>query len=292
VSFIFIIPNLRLFSLLTLFFTFRHNIVLAFYLERGVLRSAIMTDKSLGSNHFGILIIHGFTATLESISALCEPVKALGVPFRMPLLAGHGASSPEALCGVKWELWLQDADRAFQELAREADQIIVIGHSMGALIALNLAVRYPARVDSLVLVTPALKLVSLLAPSRPLHFAARLVSLMVKRWSLKSDLTDGCKPHYDWVPTETIISFFDLIKKTSLLLSQVDVPFMILHNRREATVLPESAIMLYNETATAPSDKSIIWFERSGHQVFCDCECDKAVRVIIDYLSSRILRKG
>jgi carboxylesterase len=253
-----------------------------------------MAAESPARSPYGVLIIHGFTATLDSVNALCKPLQELGIPFRMPVLAGHGASSPEALQGVGWEAWMEDADRAFRELSREVDLVIVIGHSMGALISLNLAVRYPALVDSLVLAAPALKLVSILAPGSPLHFAAPLVSMIVKKWGLKSDFTglrqQGCTPHYAWAPTDAIVSFFELIKKSMSLLGRVNVPCLILHNRKETTVLPESATMLYHSVATRPSDKSIMWLEHSGHQIFCDCERDKAIRLIIDYVSGRIGR--
>ncbi len=71
---------------------------------------------------------------------------------------------------------------------------------------------------------------------------------------------------------------------------RVNVPVLIIHNRRESTVLPESAIILYNNIATEPSEKSIMWLESSGHQIFCDCEREKAVQAIIDYVSLRIER--
>ncbi|NTW69744.1 MAG: alpha/beta fold hydrolase [Chlorobiaceae bacterium] len=254
-----------------------------------------MSAEPQARSPFGVLVIHGFTATLESVEALRKPLLERGIPFSMPLLAGHGASSPAALQGVKWEAWLKDADRAFQNLSLEVERVIVIGHSMGALLALNLAVRYPKQVDSLILATPALKLVSLLAPGRPLHFAAPLVSMMIKKWDLKSDLKElkpRCQaPHYAWVPTEAIRSLFDLIQRTESLLDQVNLPFMILHNRKEATVLPESATMLCNRVSTPSAERSIVWFERSGHQIFCDCERDKAVQLILDYISRRIALK-
>ncbi|NTU45037.1 MAG: alpha/beta fold hydrolase [Chlorobiaceae bacterium] len=244
---------------------------------------------------FGVLIIHGFTATLESVEALRKPLQEMGIPFCMPLLAGHGATSPDALDGVGWEAWLKDAELAFKDFSLEVERVIVIGHSMGALLALNLAVRYPKQVDSLILATPALRLVSLLAPGRPLHFAARLVSMMIKKWDLKSDLQElrpQClAPHYAWVPTNAILSLFDLIRTTERLLDQVNVPFMILHNRKEATVLPNSATLLCNRAATFPEERSIVWFERSGHQIFCDCERDKAVRTIMTYIADRTGRK-
>jgi carboxylesterase len=251
-----------------------------------------MVEKHKERSSFGVLIIHGFTATLDSVNALCTPLKELGIPVSLPLLSGHGAASPEALRGVKWEAWMADAERALQELCFEVERVIVIGHSMGALISLNLAARHQGKVDSLVLVAPAIKLFSLLAPGRPFHFAAPFLSRILKNWELKRDFSGQADengiPHYSWVPTDAIISFFELIKKSTQLLGSINVPVLIMHNRRESTVRPESAIILYNRIATEPSGKSIIWLERSGHQTFCDCEQERAIQAIVDYVSGRI----
>jgi carboxylesterase len=253
-----------------------------------------MVEKHKERSSFGVLIIHGFTATLDSVKLIYQSIKELGVPVSQPLLTGHGASTPEALRGVKWETWVADAEQALQKLSLEVTRVIVIGHSMGALIALNLAERYQDRIDSLVLVAPAIKLVSVFAPGRPLHFAAPLLSRIIKNWGLKNDYSGprcaDCIPHYKWVPTDAVISFFELIKKSMRLLVRVNVPVLIIHNRRESTVLPESAIILYNNIATEPSEKSIMWLEISGHQIFCDCERDVAVQAIIDYVTLRIER--
>ncbi len=241
---------------------------------------------------FGVLIIHGFTATLDSVNALCAPLNELGIPVRLPLLAGHGTPSPEALRGMKWEAWLADADRAFQELSLQVERVIVIGHSMGALISLNLAARYHGKVDSLVLVAPAIKLVSVLAPGRPFHFSAPFLSRIIKNWTLKTDFSgpiyENGTLHYTWAPTDAIISFFELIKITMQLLGSINVPVLIMHNRRESTVRPESALILYDRIATDPSGKSIFWLDRSGHQIFCDCERETAIREIVGYVSGRI----
>ena len=254
-----------------------------------------MAEKHTTQSPFGVLIIHGFTATLESVSALYAPLCELGIPVLMPQLAGHGASSPDALRGVTWEDWMSDVDKAFQELRCSAEQVIIIGHSMGTLLAINLAVRYESETDSLVLVAPAIKLASLFAPGRPLHFAVPLVSGIIKKWDLKpyaAKGNEGCAPHYAWVPTDAVVSFFDLLKKSLPLLSKVTVPVFILHNRRESTVLPESATILCDRIATKPSEKSIVWLERSEHQTFCDCEREAAVKSIVDYVSGRIARKS
>jgi len=254
-----------------------------------------MDEQHKVRSPFGVLVIHGFTATLESVKSLSYSLGELGIPLSVPLLTGHGAASPEALRGVKWERWMADAEDAFQKLSLEAEQIIVIGHSMGALLSLNLAVRHQERIDSLVLATTAINLFSLFAPGRPLHFAAPLLGKIFRNWELKSDFSDEeyatSTLHYSWVPTAAIISLFDLIKKSTQLLPLITVPVLIIHSRKERTVRPESAIILYNGISTPSSEKSLIWLEHSGHQLFCDCEREKAVEAIIDYLSCRIEQK-
>ena len=253
-----------------------------------------MAEQHKERSSIGVLIIHGFTATLDSVNALCTPLNELGIPVRLPLLAGHGMASPAALRGVKWDAWLADAARALQELCLEVDRVIVIGHSMGALISLNLAAGHKGKIDSLVLVAPAIKLVSVLAPGRPFHFAAPFFSRIIKNWKLKTDFSgpvyENGTLHYTWAPTDAILSFFELIKKSLQLLDSINVPVLIIHNRRESTVRPESALILYKMIATDPSGKSIFWLDRSGHQIFCDCERETAIRAIIDYVSGRIGR--
>jgi len=250
-----------------------------------------MVGQHNARNSYGVLILHGFTATLDSVAALYAPLKELGIPVSIPLLAGHGASSPEALRGIGWEAWMADADKALQQLMLKAERVIVIGHSMGAILSLNLAIRYQGKIDSLILAASAIKLVSVFAPGRPLHFAASFVSKIIKNWGLHS-LYSGQQsiPHYTWVPTDAIISCFELIKHSQPLLGFVTVPMLILHCRHEKTVLPESATIVYNRVATEPSAKSIVWLEYSGHQMFCDCEKEKAIQTIIDYVSARIGR--
>ncbi|MBN1278752.1 MAG: alpha/beta fold hydrolase [Chlorobium sp.] len=240
----------------------------------------------------GVLIIHGFTATPESLSILEGPLKALGLPVKMPLLTGHGESSPEALRGVSCGQWIDDVSRALLEMASQADKIVVIGHSMGALLGLQLAAAYPGIVDSLVLAAPAIRLSSLLAPGRPLHFVSAPLSLVVRKWGLKPVFvgTDvlRCPGQYDWAPTDAILSLFRLIGMTVPLLADVYVPTLILHNRRETTVLAESADDLYNCIGTASNQKRIIWLDRSEHQIFCDCERERAMQAVVDFVSGRL----
>ena len=239
-----------------------------------------------------VLVLHGFSGTLESVKALREPLQALGLPVAMPLLAGHGEHSPEALRGVTWETWLADAEKALLQLSNQALQVIVIGHSMGALLAVQLAYRYPSLVDSLVLAAPALRIASIFAPGRLFHSIAPIVSRLVKNWRLQSeeDRRNAVYGdlHYEWVPTKTVLSFFELVKKTELLLPHITHPALILHCRCDNTVLPESAEIAHSSLGSMPAAKSLVWFDKVGHQLFCATECDRVVQEIVGFVANRL----
>lgn len=93
-----------------------------------------MSKKSLGA-----VLIHGFPGRPEVFGKLTEHIDSLGLPYRAPTLKGHGAQTPDALKGVNWREWIADGEKAMLEVLSEAEKVIIIGHSMGGWIGLNLA---------------------------------------------------------------------------------------------------------------------------------------------------------
>jgi len=47
----------------------------------------------------GVPLLHDFTGNPDTMRLLQAPLEALGVEVSLPLLRGHGASSPQALIG-------------------------------------------------------------------------------------------------------------------------------------------------------------------------------------------------
>ena len=239
----------------------------------------------------GVLILHGFTANLESVRPLFETVVRTGLDLVTPLLRGHGEESPDALRNTTWHDWLEDAERALTDATGPDGKLLVLGHSMGALLAIQLAARHPALVDSVILATPPLRLASPLAPGRPFHFLAPLVSMLVDRWELTpcfADPEEAIIPEqYRWAPTRAIMSMFELLESTTKLMGRVDSPVLILHGRHESIVLPESAEMVMQAIRTPASEKQVVWFEKTDHQIFCDCERQLAVKAVFDYIEQR-----
>jgi len=240
----------------------------------------------------GVLILHGFTSSLDCVSGLEPPLKALSLPTRMPILRGHCASSPEALRGVTWHDWVADGEAALQALLKETERVIVFGHSMGGLVALTLAAEYTDAVDSLILAAAAVQLVSPLAPRRPLHFLTPMVRRFVKRWDLPAVYADEQLIQYDtnyrWAPMDSVLSFVEFTDVTRRRLAEVRVPTLIMQSRKDTTVAPESADIIYNGISTPREQKRIIWFEVTEHEMFRDCERSATIDAVVQYVRERV----
>lgn len=90
----------------------------------------------------GVLLIHGFAGSRKEISSLGESLESCGYSVRMPVLAGH-EQTKEALGKSTYTQWIDSADCAFQQLQQICSQVVIVGFSMGGLIAANLSQRYP-----------------------------------------------------------------------------------------------------------------------------------------------------
>lgn len=96
-----------------------------------------------------LILIHGYSAALESMGGIAG---ALPPQYRTVALdvRGFGRSSKFAEASRFGQLMVDDVVRLMDHL--KIARAHVLGHSMGALIAANVAARYPDRVSSAVLV--------------------------------------------------------------------------------------------------------------------------------------------
>jgi carboxylesterase len=241
---------------------------------------------------YGVLILHGFTSSLDTVREVEPPLKALGLPTRMPILRGHCAASPEALRGVTWQDWVADAETAYRDLLKEVDKVIIVGLSMGGLVTLDLAAVHPDTTDSIILAAAALQLASPLAPGRPLSFLRPVVKLLLKKWDTPPNYADKSLEQYNtnylWAPMDSVMELLKFSKHAQEILPKVTVPALILQSHKDTTVMPQSAETIYRGISTPLDQKKIVWFETTEHEMFRDCERPAAIQVLADYIRGRI----
>ena len=93
-------------------------------------------------SNIGILVIHGFTSTTQSIAYIAEKFNNAGYNIESPILKGHAATWQE-LNKAKYEEWQNDVETALTNLKERASEIFVVGLSMGGTLALYLAENHP-----------------------------------------------------------------------------------------------------------------------------------------------------
>jgi len=98
-----------------------------------------------------IVLLHGVASNLSRWSEFVEHTSLKQTRDLLRLdLRGHGESFTRGRLGL--EIWCRDLRDVLD--AEGYDQALLIGHSLGAQVAVQFAARYPARVRGLVLIDP------------------------------------------------------------------------------------------------------------------------------------------
>lgn len=119
----------------------------------------------LGHGRVPALLIHGFMGTPAEMRPLAHALTAADHTAHGLLLPGFGQDLPR-LGQVGRQDWLDTASTAWEEVRQTSDTAVLIGYSMGAAIAIHLAVQNPP--DVLVLLAPFWRLNNWLANLLPI----------------------------------------------------------------------------------------------------------------------------
>jgi len=184
----------------------------------------------------GVLLCHGFTGSPGSLRPWAGYLAAAGLTVSLPRLPGHGTTWQE-MAHTRWEDWYAEIDRAYEELRGQAEEIFVMGLSMGACLALRLAELRASQVAGLVLVNPSV------AADTKLFALAPVLKLLVP--SLKGVAGDIKKegvhePGYDRVPVRAAATLPQLWKLTQRQLSDVTAPVLVYLSTIDHVVGPAS----------------------------------------------------
>lgn len=220
----------------------------------------------------GCLILHGFTSCADSVNRVPSRLAPHRIPYRMPYLRGHG-TLPEDLQGVTWHDWYADANAALRDLRREVDKVILIGLSMGGLVANHLAAAHRDDVIGVVSVAAAMRF----------HYKhadrARYVAPMLGMWGDENrDMGAGWydketgRQHgnYRRFPAPAFVSLWRYAKVVEQQLPRITAPILIIHSHQDRTIPTAAAEAIYRQVGS--SDKQLLWFDKSGHEMLRDGE--------------------
>ena len=109
---------------------------------------ATPTEFAFHGGRAGVLLIHGLTGTPSEMRQVGKGLHRAGFSVYGMQLAGHCADEAQLL-RTGWRDWYASVEAAAERFSRDVDTLFVGGLSMGALLALKLAIDRPALVAGL-----------------------------------------------------------------------------------------------------------------------------------------------
>lgn len=217
------------------------------------------TRRRVPGAKYAALFLHGIAGTPNQFRILL-PLEELVPPdwsvynLRYP---GHGGDVRD-FGRSNIAQWRAHAREAFLELAETHEKILIVGHSMGTLFALQLAVEFPEKAARLFLMN---------VPMRPwvrLFCAKNCLRLAFGR--IREDhpleasfqIACGAEPsplvwrYLSWIPR--VLELFGEIHKTEKIMGKLSVPCVAFQSKRDdlvsnfsAPVLRKSGVMEVHE---------------------------------------------
>ncbi len=228
----------------------------------------------------GVLILHGFTGSLDTVKAVVPVAEELGLPYRMPVMRGHGTRF-EDLNGVRADDWYTDAREALLDLLNEVESVVVVGLSMGGLVALNLGIEFRRQLKGLILLAPALRYCD------PMSALTPLLCVLFKYWNTPSGFNDKqlererCT-NYKRFPTRAYQELLNYSIRTEKRLKEVLLPTRVIYSMKDTIVSPTILNVLKSGLGTKDQHYDI--FERSGHELLQDNEAEAVLAVVKKHL--------
>jgi len=217
----------------------------------------------------GALVLHGFTGNPQSMRGLALVLADAGFTVEMPLLPGHGTDVAD-MVPTRWEDWSAAAEAAYLDLAARSDAVVVVGLSMGGMLAVWLAEHHP-EIAALALVNP------MVAP--PDGDTVGFVQAMIDNGDelapgVGSDiaLEGSVESAYAELPLQAALSLFAAATEVESALESVTCPVLLFTSTQDHVVDPKSSALLV-ERAKGPIEQVVL--ERSYHVATLDYDKDE-----------------
>jgi carboxylesterase len=94
-----------------------------------------------GERRAGVLVLHGFIGSPLSSRPMAHYLNERGLFVHCPLLPGHG-QYPDKLHGVSRKAWLAEAEEAYTLAREHVDDLFIVAHSMGNILAAHVALKF------------------------------------------------------------------------------------------------------------------------------------------------------
>jgi carboxylesterase len=191
---------------------------------------------------------------------------------------------------MRWQDWLASVEDGWNFLKGIADQIFVVGLSMGGILSLTFAAKFPVK-GVIAMSTPYeihgdwrshfLRQISVFKPYMEKNGPEKPSSEEVHPgWY---DL-EAVKEHisYPKNPVRSLAELLDLLAEMRTVLPEITAPVLLIHSRDDTYVSPDNMPAIYNALKT--KEKEMFWVEHSGHVITREPQRERVFRAAADFI--------
>lgn len=224
----------------------------------------------------GILCIHGFTANPSEMRWLGQYLAGQGHTVYGVRLAGHG-THPHDMARARWRDWFASAQDGVHLLRAACSRVIVVGHSMGGLLALLLAAQAEGVTALSVLASPIrfpqkfdhARWLHLLQPFTDQSDTSGLQTVIREEQTRRGEAAIGRVRYNQW-STSAVYELVELARQADAFLPFVSQPLQLIYSRKDATVPLDHADYIARRVASQAIERQTL--EMSGHILPQDSE--------------------
>jgi len=214
----------------------------------------------------GALLLHGFTGTPRDLAGLAEHLHSEGLTVSVPRLPGHGTNGPDFL-QTGWRDWLRAAVDAWMDLRARCEEVHLVGHSMGAVLAVLLASHFPTA--RLALLAPAFQFMNRLLPWSWLigPFVRRIRSEVTAAQEISDrDYAALSREYWEWRYPRQGASYLRLRRMAVRVLGRVTSETLIIAGMADRNV-PPTVIPFLEKRMTSAVTRHVR-YENASHLLF------------------------
>jgi carboxylesterase len=254
--------------------------------DAGTRAGAETIDLQEGNSH-GILLLHGFGDTPQTLGLLARHLHACGFDVKAPLLPGHGRSVPAFMASRRAD-WLACARQELGVIRANHRSVSIVGLSMGGAIAAILAAEVK-EITALVL----------LAPYLDMPVTHRIASASHWLWGPAAGARKASSPSSILDPEERaknlgyggaysgrlLYELWRLAAQARRSLAAISAPTLLLQSRADPRVAPAVAERAF--ASLGAKEKRLQWVEGGGHIITVDYGRDKVFDEVTSWISKR-----
>ena len=246
-----------------------------------------------------VVIAHGFAEHGGRYAAVAERLTAAGIAVRAPDHRGHGLSEGKRTGVVRFGDYVDDLTTVIAQVRARwpSLRVVLLGHSMGGLIALDLAVRQTVPLEGLVLSAPAAcpREVSrfTLAVGRALSRVAPntgVLRLPLNRISRDPGVVEAYNndPLVFRTPIRARLGaeMLDAMDRVDAGLPGLRVPLLVMQGTSDGLVDPGCGPHVYGRAGSV--DKTLKMYDGLWHEIFNEPERDHVLADLTGWLGSHL----